>query len=143
MFSFKKVEPPKPPKHWNAHVTGEVKFEGKEFTTSASLIANTECKVVMTKGDKSIEFNIHRLITLAECQFYWEAEQFYNRAVTILQNRRGELDMLLNEGIEDGIKRHFRDESEKSAKVRYEELLKETIHIKIDMKIREEDVFQA
>lgn len=144
MFSFKKVEPPKPPNKWIAHVTGEVKFESKNrYTHGEALMAEIIFKAVLTKGDKSIELNLTHYTTIEECEYSWDTERFYKRAVNTLQNRRGELDMALKNAITSSIKNHFEKESEKSAKSKFEELLKETIHIKMDIKIKDEDVFQA
>jgi hypothetical protein len=143
MFSFKKVSPPKPPRIWNAHVTGEVKFSTKnKYTHADALYADIEFKVVMTKGDESFELDLTASGAIVECEHSWQMEAFYQRAVKVLQNRRGELDMSLKGIVEKRIKYYFESESEKDARAKFEEIIKTPIHIKMDVKIKDEDVFQ-
>ena len=140
---FKKVEPPKPPKNWNAHVTGEVKFNNKSrYTHIDAVFVEIKFKAMLTKGDKSFELDLTASGSVLECQYEYNKEAFYKQAVRILQNRKGELDMALKKILEDRIKYYFKCESEKSHRAQFEELIKNPIHIKMDIKIKDEDVFQ-
>jgi hypothetical protein len=134
----------KPPKNWNAHVTGEVKFKShNRITMGEALYAEISFIAKMTKGDEAFTLNLTASGAIEECEYSWDKDKFYARAVSILQNRRGELDMALKDLIENRLKYYFKNEAEKSAKAILEELIKTPIHIKMDIKLKDEDVFQA
>lgn len=138
---FKKTSPTN---KWDAHVTGEVKFTNKNrITNCEALYASITFKVIMSKGDRSFELNLTAGgdIVESENQYTTAIERFYKDAVVILQNRKGELDMALKKMIERKLKYHFEEERTKSHKAIFMELIKEPIHIKMDIKMKDEDVF--